>query len=63
VAKIRQKLDTLGSSAWLEVDGGVSAKTILQLKEAGATAFVAGTSVFKHPRGIKAGVKALRSHL
>jgi len=63
VAAIRQKLDALGSSAWLEVDGGVSAETISQLSEAGATAFVAGTSVFKHPQGVDAGIKALRSHL
>jgi ribulose-phosphate 3-epimerase len=61
VAEIRKKLDSLGSSAWLEVDGGVSAETILQLKEAGATAFVAGTSVFRHPQGIAAGIAALRS--
>lgn len=63
LAEIRKKLDALGSSAWLEVDGGVSGETISQLKEAGATAFVAGTSVFKHPQGIEAGVKALRSYL
>ena len=61
IKEIRQKLDTLGPSAWLEVDGGVSVETIGQLKEAGATAFVAGTSVFKHTQGIEAGVKALRS--
>ena len=63
IREIRQKLNALGSSAWLEVDGGVSVETIAQLKEAGATAFVAGTSVFKHAKGIKAGVKALRSYL
>jgi len=63
VAEIRKKLDALGSSAWLEVDGGVSVETISQLKEAGTTAFVAGTSVFKHPQGIEAGIRALRSYL
>jgi len=63
IGEIRKKLDTLGSSAWLEVDGGVSVETIAQLKEVGATAFVAGTSVFKHPQGIEAGIKALRSYL
>jgi len=63
VAGIRKKLDDLDSSSWLEVDGGVSTETISQLKEAGATAFVAGTSVFKHPQGIEAGIKALRSYL
>jgi ribulose-phosphate 3-epimerase len=63
VAWIRKRLESFGSSAWLEVDGGVSEETITPLKEAGATAFVAGTSVFKHPRGIEAGVQALRSKL
>lgn len=63
VAEIRKRLDALGSSAWLEVDGGVSVETISKLKEAGATAFVAGTSVFKHPQGIEAGIKVLRDYL
>jgi ribulose-phosphate 3-epimerase len=47
----------------LEVDGGVSVETIAQLREAGTTAFVAGTSVFKHPQGIDAGMRALRAYL
>ena len=63
ISEIRTMLDALGSSAWLEVDGGVSVETINKLKEAGATAFVAGTSVFKHPEGIEAGVKALKQYL
>jgi len=61
IREIRKRLDALGSAAWLEVDGGVSVETIGQLKEAGATAFVAGTSVFRHPQGIEAGVRALRN--
>ena len=61
IGEIRKKLDALGSSAWLEVDGGVSIETISPLEKAGATAFVAGTSVFKHPQGIEAGVMALRN--
>lgn len=63
VAEIRRRLDELGSSAWLEVDGGVSVETISKLREAGATAFVAGTSVFRHPQGIGAGIKVLRDCL
>ena len=63
VAEIRKMLDVLGSSAWLEVDGGVNVETISQLKEAGATVFVAGTSVFKYPQGIEAGIKTLGSCL
>jgi ribulose-phosphate 3-epimerase len=53
-------LDALGSSAWLEVDGGVNVETLPKLIEAGATAFVAATAVFKHPQGTAAGVKSLK---
>jgi ribulose-phosphate 3-epimerase len=60
VSEIRKKLDALRSSAWLEVDGGIDVETLPQMKEAGATAFVAATAIFKHPQGAKAGVEALR---
>jgi len=63
VADVRKKLDALHSSAWLEVDGGISHDTLPKMKEAGATAFVAATAIFKNPEGIAAGVKALRSLL
>ncbi len=63
VAQIRKKLDALGSSAWLEVDGGIDVTTLPQMKEAGATAYVAATAIFKNPKGIKEGVRALRSLL
>jgi len=60
VSEVRKKLDALRSSAWLEVDGGIDVETLPKMKEAGATAFVAATAVFKHPEGTAAGVKALR---
>src|SRR6266498_4290014 len=63
VSEIRKKLDALRSSAWLEVDGGIDVETLPEMKEAGATAFVAATAVFKHPEGIAAGIKALRAKL
>lgn len=63
VADIRGQLDALGSSAWLEVDGGIDVETLPLMKEAGATAFVAATAVFKHPQGAQAGVRSLRSLL
>ena len=63
VAEVRGMLDKIGSLAWLEVDGGVSEKTIPGLKKAGATAYVAGNAVFRHPDGTAAGVKALRAAL
>jgi ribulose-phosphate 3-epimerase len=60
VAEVRRRLDALGSSAWLEVDGGMNAETMPKMLRAGATAFVAATAVFKHPEGTTAGVKALK---
>lgn len=60
VSEIRKKLNALRSSAWLEVDGGIDTKTLPQMKEAGATAFVAATAIFKHPEGAAQGVRTLR---
>jgi ribulose-phosphate 3-epimerase len=63
VAEFRRRLDEIASPAWLEVDGGVSEQTIPDLKAAGATAFVAGKAVFKHPQGTSAGIRALQAAL
>jgi ribulose-phosphate 3-epimerase len=63
IAEIRQMLDEIGSTAWLEVDGGVSVATLPRLRTAGADAFVAGNSAFNHQNGIQAGVSALREQL
>ena len=63
VSEIRKKLDALRSSAWLEVDGGIDVETLPKMKDAGATAFVSATAVFKHPQGPAAGVRALRALL
>ncbi|MCI0553108.1 MAG: ribulose-phosphate 3-epimerase, partial [Anaerolineae bacterium] len=60
VADIRKKLDALLSPAWIEVDGGISVENVQSVKNAGATAFVAATAVFKHPRGTEMGIKSLR---
>ena len=63
VSEIRKKLDALRSSAWLEVDGGIDLETLPKMKDAGATAFVAATAVFKNPEGPTTGVKSLRALL
>jgi ribulose-phosphate 3-epimerase len=63
VNEIRRKLDEIQSSAWLEVDGGISPANISQLRKAGAEAFVAGSAIFRHPDGIAAGIQLLREHL
>jgi ribulose-phosphate 3-epimerase len=63
VAEVRRMLEAGGSSAWLEVDGGISTQTLAQVREAGATAFVAAHAVFEHPRGIASGIGSLREML
>ncbi|MGI6259753.1 MAG: ribulose-phosphate 3-epimerase [Anaerolineaceae bacterium] len=63
IRQVREILDAVGSDAMIQVDGGIAAGTILENYEAGARNFVAGTAVFKHPDGIKAGIRALRDAL
>ena len=47
VRRLRQLIDTSGSKALIEVDGGVQAQTAPLLLEAGADVLVAGNYVFK----------------
>ncbi len=61
ITEIRSMLDAVNPNAWLEVDGGISERTLPEARSAGANAFVAGNAVFNHPKGIAAGVQALRS--
>ncbi len=63
VEAIRKKLDEIRSSAYLEVDGGISAETLPIMKAAGANVFVAGNAIFKHLKGTEAGIKALNECL
>lgn len=60
VEEIRNKLNALRSPAWLQVDGGMSVKTIPLMYKAGANVFVAGNAAFKHPMGVGQGIKLLR---
>jgi len=43
---VRALLESRGSSAALEVDGGITVETIAEAHAAGADTFVAGTAVF-----------------
>jgi ribulose-phosphate 3-epimerase len=61
VAQVRRMLDEAGAAAWLEVDGGVTSATMSEVRAAGADAFVAANAVFKHPDGIAAGIRELRT--
>lgn len=63
IQRTRALLDATGSKAMIQVDGGIDQNTIFGCYEAGADNFVAGSSVFKHPEGIAAGIAALRTAL
>jgi ribulose-phosphate 3-epimerase len=63
IAAVRRMLDVADSSAWLQVDGGLSPTTLPQVKAAGANVFVAAQAIFHHPDGIAAGLRALRESL
>ncbi len=59
IGRVRSLLDRRGSRAALEVDGGITPKTITEAWRAGADTFVAGTAVFGAPDPAEA-VRALR---
>jgi ribulose-phosphate 3-epimerase len=63
VKKLRFLLDKINPQAAIQIDGGVSADNIKQLNEAGASIFVAATSIFKHPKGASEGIRFLREAL
>lgn len=61
IAQLRQMIDATGRDIHLEVDGGVTTETAPLCLEAGATALVAGTAVFKGgPGTYAANITALR---
>ncbi|MDH4317517.1 MAG: ribulose-phosphate 3-epimerase [Desulfobulbaceae bacterium] len=43
---LRARLEEIGSEAGIEIDGGVSPKTIAEIADAGVNIFVAGSAVF-----------------
>lgn len=60
IAAMRALLDTAPRWVDLEIDGGVSSKTIEGAARAGANVFVSGSALFAHPDGLAAGVSELK---
>ncbi len=56
IRDLRQRLDAIGSDAYLEVDGGIKASNARAVVEAGATVLVAGSAIFRGsvPRNVAA---------
>ena len=44
--QLRQRIDAMGLSVDIEVDGGISESTISDVAEAGANVFVAGSAIY-----------------
>jgi ribulose-phosphate 3-epimerase len=62
VAKLRSMVERAGLDVIIEVDGGVTADNARRCIDAGATALVAGTAVFKGgPDAYAANIKALKA--
>lgn len=62
VREARTLLDSRGSQALLEVDGGVNADNVRALAQAGADTFVAGSAIFNAP-DYGAAIATLREQL
>jgi ribulose-phosphate 3-epimerase len=60
IRRVRELLDRRGSRAALQVDGGITVRTIAEAWRAGADTFVAGTAVFSEPDPAEA-VRRLRA--
>ena len=59
VRELRAMADRMGLQTIIEVDGGIGEKNVDLVVGNGANVIVAGTSVFRHPAGMAAGVKVL----
>ncbi|MCS6843264.1 MAG: ribulose-phosphate 3-epimerase [Caldilineales bacterium] len=63
IRRLRGMLDAIGSSAWLEVDGGIKVSNAREVVEAGATVLVAGSAVFQGEGTIADRIAALRREI
>ena len=61
IARLRSRLDSIGSTAELEVDGGINAETIATVAKAGATVLVAGSAIFNDQAPVSDNIQYLRA--
>ncbi len=57
---LRQMLDSIGSTAWLEVDGGINVENVAEVVQAGADVLVAGSAIFGSSRSVAENVASLQ---
>ncbi len=63
IRRLREMLDDLGSTADLEVDGGVKTYNVAEVAAAGANVIVAGSAIFGGPGTITENIRAFREAL
>jgi ribulose-phosphate 3-epimerase len=63
IRRLRGMLDVIGSTADLEVDGGISPDNAAQIAAAGANVLVAGTAIFGGPNTIAQNITTFRHAL
>jgi len=63
IGRLRAMLDTIGSQAELEVDGGINSATIAEVVGAGATVLVVGSAIFNQQTPLAENIRRLRASL
>jgi len=61
IQHLRNMLDSIGSKAWLEVDGGIKPKNAREVVDAGVDVIVAGSAVFGGENTVAENVSAFRA--
>ncbi len=61
VAAVKQMMRERGYDVPIEVDGGINPEKAREVVRVGAEVLVSGSWLFRHPRGLKAGVEELRT--
>ena len=61
IRRLRQMLAEQGSNAWLQVDGGVTAKNAAELAAAGATSLVAGSAIFRGEKSVAENIAEIKN--
>jgi len=62
IKKIRELINNSQSNIHLEVDGGIDEHTVVLAIKSGANMIVAGTAVFKNPKGAEYAIASLKKH-
>ena len=60
ISRLRGMLNSIGSSAEIQVDGGVNKSTIAEILRAGATVLVVGSAVFNERAPVTENIRQLR---